>query len=50
MTVVATQFLGGQLTDKQEALLEATVIGVVAVVSGYVGAKIQQKRDRDNGD
>lgn len=37
------------LTEKQEALMEAVVIGLVAIISGYVGAKIQQKRDK-NGD
>lgn len=37
------------LTEKQEALMEAVVIGLVAIISGYVGAKIQQKRD-SNGD
>ena len=48
MITYSTRILDKSLTDDEEALLEAVVVGLVALISGYVGAKIQQKRDSDD--
>lgn len=48
--VIAVNFLERELSQKQEEIVEIILMGFVALISGYVGAKIQQRIDRNGRD
>ena len=47
MVGIGTLFLGAPLTDHRARLVEIVVSAVLSIISMYVGAQIQKKRDQD---
>ena len=47
MVGTATLFLGAPLSDARARLVEIVISAVLSIISMYVGAQIQKKRDQD---
>ncbi len=45
--VVASAFMGLEITDHRARLVEIVISAVLSIISMYVGAQIQKKRDQD---
>ena len=48
ISIVGTVFLKVEMTQDRMRAVEMVLSGVLAIVSMYVGAKIQKKRDDDD--
>ena len=48
MAAVGINLMGLEMTREREGLVHAIVGGVLSIISMYVGAKIQKKRDDDD--
>lgn len=46
-SVIGITIFGNELTEGRQKLIEATISGLMAIISMYVGAKIQKHRDKD---
>ncbi len=45
--VVASAFMGLEITDHRARLVEIVISAVLSIISMYVGAQIQKKKDQD---
>ena len=46
--VIASAFLGLEITDHRARVVEIVLSAVLSIISMYVGAQIQKKRDQDD--